>query len=49
MSNSKAYSAASATAPLTPDTIKRRAVTDQDVQIKILLLRHLPFRPPHRA
>ena len=36
MSNSKAYSAASATAPLIPDTIKRRAVTDQDVQIKIL-------------
>jgi uncharacterized zinc-type alcohol dehydrogenase-like protein len=36
MYNAKAYSAASATAPLAPDTIKRRATTDRDVQIQIL-------------
>ncbi len=36
MSKTKAYSAASATASLAADTIKRRAITAQDVQIKIL-------------
>lgn len=32
----KAYSAASATSPLAPDTIQRREPTDRDVQIEIL-------------
>ncbi|AHF92671.1 Zn-dependent alcohol dehydrogenase [Opitutaceae bacterium TAV1] len=32
----KAYSAASATAPLAPDTIRRREPTERDVQIEIL-------------
>jgi uncharacterized zinc-type alcohol dehydrogenase-like protein len=36
MSNAKAYSAASATSPLASDTIKRRDLTEQDVQIEIL-------------
>lgn len=36
MYNAKAYSAASATAPLTFDTIPRRGITDRDVQIDIL-------------
>jgi uncharacterized zinc-type alcohol dehydrogenase-like protein len=36
MFNAKVYSAASATAPLAPDTIKRRTTTEQDVQIEIL-------------
>jgi len=36
MHNAKAYSAASATAPLAPDTIQRRATTDRDVAIEIL-------------
>jgi len=36
MYDAKAYSAASATAPLAPDTIQRRDTTEQDVQIDIL-------------
>jgi uncharacterized zinc-type alcohol dehydrogenase-like protein len=36
MYQAKAYSAASATAPLTADTIPRRATTERDVQIEIL-------------
>ncbi|BAY59182.1 alcohol dehydrogenase (plasmid) [Leptolyngbya boryana NIES-2135] len=36
MYNAKAYSAASATAPLTSDTIERRDLTETDVQIEIL-------------
>lgn len=36
MYEAKAYSAASETAPLAPDTIKRREPTDTDVQIEIL-------------
>ena len=36
MPQAKAYSAASATSPLKSDVIKRRAVTDTDVQIEIL-------------
>lgn len=36
MYKSKAYSAASATAPLAADTIKRRDLTETDVQIEIL-------------
>ncbi len=36
MYNAKAYSAASATAPLASDTIARRNPTDHDVQIEIL-------------
>lgn len=36
MYKSKAYSAASATAPLAADMIERRDLTDQDVQIEIL-------------
>lgn len=36
MYNAKAYSAATATAPLTSTTIKRRDLTEHDVQIKIL-------------
>jgi len=36
MYEAKAYSAASETAPLAPDTIKRRDPTDTDVQIEIL-------------
>ncbi|MEG4999506.1 NAD(P)-dependent alcohol dehydrogenase [Microcoleus sp. B4-D4] len=36
MYNAKAYSAASATAPLASDTIARREPTDRDVQIEIL-------------
>jgi uncharacterized zinc-type alcohol dehydrogenase-like protein len=36
MNKTKAYSAASATAPLAPDTIQRRETTDRDVQIDIL-------------
>ncbi len=36
MSNAKAYSAASATSPLASDTIERRNLTEQDVQIEIL-------------
>ena len=36
MNNAKAYSAASATAPLTSTTIPRRAATADDVQIEIL-------------
>ena len=36
MNNAKAYSAASATAPLASDTIKRREPTARDVQIEIL-------------
>ena len=36
MYNAKAYSAASATAPLTSDTIERRDLTEHDVQIEIL-------------
>ena len=36
MFNAKVYSATSATAPLAPDTIKRRTTTEQDVQIEIL-------------
>jgi len=36
MYNAKAYSAASATSPLTPRTIPRRDATDRDVQIEIL-------------
>ena len=36
MNNVKAYSAASSTAPLATDTIKRRNTTDHDVQIEIL-------------
>jgi uncharacterized zinc-type alcohol dehydrogenase-like protein len=36
MYNAKAYSAVSATAPLTSDTIERRDPTDGDVQIEIL-------------
>lgn len=36
MSNAKAYSAASATSPLASDTIERRDLTEQDVQIEIL-------------
>jgi uncharacterized zinc-type alcohol dehydrogenase-like protein len=34
--NAKAYSAASATSPLTSIKIKRRDPTDRDVQIEIL-------------
>jgi uncharacterized zinc-type alcohol dehydrogenase-like protein len=36
MSDTKAYSAASATSPLAPDTIRRREPTDRDVEIDIL-------------
>ena len=36
MNRARAYSAASATSPLTSDTIDRRATTDSDVQIEIL-------------
>lgn len=36
MYNAKAYSAASATSPLAADTIKRRDLTEHDVQIEIL-------------
>jgi uncharacterized zinc-type alcohol dehydrogenase-like protein len=36
MYKAKAYSAASATSPLTADTIPRRDITDRDVQIEIL-------------
>lgn len=36
MSTTKAYSAASATSPLVPDTIKRRQPTARDVKIEIL-------------
>lgn len=36
MSQAKAYSAASATSPLTADTITRREPTERDVQIEIL-------------
>jgi D-arabinose 1-dehydrogenase-like Zn-dependent alcohol dehydrogenase len=36
MYNAKAYSAASATAPLASDTIARRDPTEHDVQIEIL-------------
>lgn len=36
MYNAKAYSAASATAPLAADTIERRDLTETDVQIEIL-------------
>jgi alcohol dehydrogenase (NADP+) len=36
MYNAKAYSAASATAPMAPTTIARRAPTEHDVQIEIL-------------
>ena len=36
MYDAKAYSAASATSPLAPDTIQRRDTTEQDVQIDIL-------------
>ncbi len=36
MNKAKAYSAASATAPLASDTIQRRATTDRDVAIEIL-------------
>jgi alcohol dehydrogenase (NADP+) len=36
MYNTKAYSAASATSPLAPDTIDRRDLTENDVQIEIL-------------
>jgi uncharacterized zinc-type alcohol dehydrogenase-like protein len=36
MSNAKAYSAASAKAPLALDTIPRRNITERDVQIEIL-------------
>lgn len=36
MSNTKVYSAASATSPLAPDTITRREPTDRDVKIDIL-------------
>lgn len=36
MYNAKAYSAASATSPLASDTIKRRDLTETDVQIEIL-------------
>ncbi len=36
MYNAKAYSAASATAPLSSDTIERRDLTEHDVQIEIL-------------
>ena len=36
MSNAKAYSAASASSPLSLDTIKRRDTTESDVQIEIL-------------
>jgi uncharacterized zinc-type alcohol dehydrogenase-like protein len=36
MYNAKAYSAATATAPLASDTISRRGLTEQDVQIEIL-------------
>ena len=36
MNTTKAYSAASATSPLEPDTIKRRQPTARDVQIEIL-------------
>jgi len=36
MSNAKAYSAASATAPLAPDNIPRRTATENDVKIDIL-------------
>lgn len=36
MTNTKAYSAASSTSPLSHDTIKRRTPTERDVQIEIL-------------
>jgi uncharacterized zinc-type alcohol dehydrogenase-like protein len=36
MNKAKAYSAASATAPLAPDTITRRDTTEKDVRIEIL-------------
>ena len=36
MPNAKAYSAASATSPLAPDTIPRRDPTERDVQIEIV-------------
>jgi len=36
MYNAKAYSAASATSPLTSTTIARRDPTEHDVQIEIL-------------
>ena len=36
MSKTKAYSAASATAPLAPDTIQRREPTARDIMIEIL-------------
>jgi uncharacterized zinc-type alcohol dehydrogenase-like protein len=36
MPDAKAYSAASATSPLAPDTIQRRDTTEADVQIEIL-------------
>ena len=36
MYEAKAYSAASATSALAPDTIQRRDTTEQDVQIDIL-------------
>ncbi|WP_275994177.1 alcohol dehydrogenase catalytic domain-containing protein [Argonema antarcticum] len=36
MYNTKAYSAASATSPLSSDTIARRDPTEHDVQIEIL-------------
>jgi uncharacterized zinc-type alcohol dehydrogenase-like protein len=36
MPNAKAFSAASATSPLAPDTIQRRDTTDRDVRIEIL-------------
>ena len=36
MKKTKAYSAASATSPLAPDTIRRRDTTERDVEIDIL-------------
>ncbi|NIQ09666.1 MAG: alcohol dehydrogenase catalytic domain-containing protein, partial [Gammaproteobacteria bacterium] len=36
MKNTKAYAAASATAPLAPESILRRDPTESDVQIEIL-------------
>jgi uncharacterized zinc-type alcohol dehydrogenase-like protein len=36
MNKTKAYSAASATSPLAPDTIQRRDTTERDVAIEIL-------------
>jgi len=45
----KAYAAQSAASGLAPISIQRRAPRPQDLQIEILLVRGLSFRPPPSA